>query len=155
MTNGALNEEDVQGQMETRTRIFIRGMEEEALIDRAERTGLGTGGMSETVDIRLTRANACNHLIHTGSEAGAVCVGCHGILCSTCASDEFNMCCSKCGKVVCGSCQRRTWLRENDQILCPGCAWRVRFGGLVTAVVITAVVYFIVVIVFRFLGNGI
>jgi hypothetical protein len=153
VANGTRDDGDVQGQMETKTRIFIRGIEE-PFIDKTETTGLGAAGMNESVDIVLNRADGCRHIVHTAKDAGAVCAGCQGILCAACASDKKNIC-SECGRVVCGSCQQRTLFKKEGVVLCPGCAGKVRLTALATAAAVAAAAYFIIVNVLRFLGIAI
>ena len=64
----------VPGAMETRTRIYLDGPDSELpLVDKTDRTNVGIGGMTESVDISLRRATGCQHVLHTGAEIGAVC----------------------------------------------------------------------------------
>ena len=134
--------EEVTGQIETRTRIFVdsAGVDDTPVIDKVERTGLGVGGMTETVDIRITTAG-CRHLLHMGSEAGGVCANpqCRRILCKDCSKQESM--CSGCGMLVCGSCQRRIWLQANDTVLCPLCARKWWHREMTIAAVVCLIAY--------------
>jgi hypothetical protein len=112
------------GQMETRTRVILDGPGQigRPVVDRIETTGLGEGGMVESVEIRLTHAD-CGHVMHTGSELGSACADlCGRLLCANCASKPENLCHS-CRRPVAGFCQIRPWLAGDGQVFCQRC-WR-------------------------------
>ena len=141
-------ESDSPGTMVNRMRVVLDGLDDHPLVDRVERMGLGLEGMIESTEIRLTRAG-CGHIIHTGAEAGGVCADprCGTVLCNACAAKEENTC-AGCGMTVCRSCQRRTWTRADDAMLCGPCSrkWWVR-EVLVAAVVAVGVLLLVAVLV--------
>jgi len=139
------------GGMEERTRIYLEGADSEnlPLVDKTEYTDIGLGGMEESVDIRLRRAGGCFHVIHAGSEIGATCAGCGGVMCLKCSAREGNLC-AECKRPVCGSCQRRIWFRSDDSILCPACAHRWWLKELLLAGAAAVLVLLFFVMLFRF-----
>ena len=127
---GELIPEDSQdlagGRMETHTRVTVTGGSTVGapMIDKVEATGLGQNGMLESIDVNLTYALGCHHVLHVGGEAGALCAdGCGRLICATCAAKEENLC-HACRRPVAGPCQQRPWLAGDGQVFCRRCWWR-------------------------------
>lgn len=138
------------GQMETRTRVIVDRPASigQPIVDRVETTSLGASGLSESVQINLTFAPGCDHVLHTGSEVGATCAdGCGRLLCTVCAAKEENVC-RICRRPVAGQCQRRPWLAPELGVLCRRC-WRrwwmkeLAIGGAVVIGVLIALSLFL------------
>jgi len=149
MPNGEELDTNVEGGIETTTHIYVDG-EREPLVRKVERTGVGVGGMRDSVEIFLRRASGCQHLLHTGSEAQGVCVSCQAVLCAKCAQQPESVC-ARCGNAVCGSCRRRVWLRaeDEDSVLCPRCARRWWLRELTVAGFIALFVFLVLAILLR------
>jgi hypothetical protein len=152
MPNGEEIDTDVQGAIETTTNIYLDGVdgEDAPLVRKVERTGVGIGGMADSTEIFLRRASGCDHVVHTGAEVGGVCAGpgCQRVLCTKCAQEPRNLC-AVCLRPVCGSCQRRIWLRADDSVLCPRCARRWWFRELAVAGFIALLVFSVLAVFLR------
>lgn len=116
--------------METRTRIFLdgpfTGQPDEVLVNKIEATIL-EDGFVESTDIRLKTANACGHVLHTGSEAGLRCVSCSRthrkqplILCGECAKNPDNIC-YVCNSVCCWRCRKERRIDGEKRMVCEAC----------------------------------
>jgi len=133
--------------METRTQIFLDapGVSGRPIVDKVERTSVGpNGGIAEAIEIRLTIANGCGHVLHTAAEATARCANpdCGAILCKDCTASRDHIC-AMCARPVCTSCTRRIWLRADDSVVCLPCArrwWRreLVLAGMVAGAVLLA-----------------
>ncbi len=145
-------DDELAGGMETRTRIYLSGIDRNMgpLVDKVENTTIGMGGMTESVEIFLRQAAGCNHILHVGAEVGAVCAnpGCHAVLYVKCAADKDSIC-DKCGKPVCGSCQKEIWLRSEDTIQCPPCARRWWTKEIRRAVIVALLAFLFLVVLLR------
>lgn len=128
-----LNGDDIEGAsegIETRTLIFLdgqfNGQIDEALVNKVQTTD-AEEGLKETTEIRLKTASGCGHVLHTGAEAGIVCLSCRRlhkeplILCSTCAKDPANIC-YICNAASCYRCRREKHFIDGEQrVVCKAC----------------------------------
>ena len=132
------------GALRARTRIFldVPGTDGKPVINKEETTALEEGGMTESVDITLTAASGCRHILHTGAEVGGVCAdpACRRVLCAECAKKETSLC-AGCGSLVCGACQKKIWLHSEEEVFCRACARRWWVHELLAAGLAGALVY--------------
>ena len=126
--NGRGAESPVPPPMRNDTQVFIAGAIEpdQPVVDRAEVTELGGGGMSERLTLQVRYAN-CGHMTRTADQIGGVCQCCRTtapyVFCTECASREENLC-GLCRNLTCGDCQRRLWLAPHLGTVCRRCYWR-------------------------------
>ena len=128
-------------QMETRTQVSVQGPGElgQPLVDRIETTGLGGNGLGETVEVRLTYAQGCGHVLHVGAEAGARCADCELLICASCAAKEENLC-RTCRRPVAGPCQQRPLSAPEGTVQCRECRSRGRGLNLLIFMIVIIVV---------------
>jgi hypothetical protein len=128
-------------QMETRTQVSVQGPGAmgQPLVDRIETTGLGGNGLGETVEVRLTYAQGCGHVLHVGAEAGARCADCELLICASCAAKEENLC-RTCRRPVAGPCQQRPLSAPAGTMQCRECRSRGRGLNLLIFMIVIIVV---------------
>jgi hypothetical protein len=129
-------------QMETRTQVSVQGPGAlgQPLVDRIETTGLGGNGLGETVEVRLTYAPGCHHILHVGAEAGAFCAdGCGRLICASCAAKAENLCMT-CRRPVAGPCQQRPLSAPEGTVQCRECRSRGRGLNLLIFMIVIIVV---------------
>ena len=95
----------------------------DAAVQQTKIEELGLAGLGEVTDIRLSHANGCRHILHTGAEVGAISV--YGtVLCSECARNIGR--CARCGFLFFEHDLRLAKRAGEELAFCPQC-WPWRF----------------------------